>query len=90
MAKQLVPYLWNYYNVLPLMTGAFHERSVMARVTNNLIEGFNKMPRFIIVILDKELLRAIHHFKFGISKMISIDLGWVIKEISKTINIKKT
>ena len=47
------------------------------------------MPRYILLILDADLLQFINHLGFGISHLIGTCLEWVMKNVDRTIEAKK-
>ena len=84
------PYVYNRYNIVPMN---FHQNgNILARIINNLIEGFNsvqKMPRMIMVIPDGDIVHAIKHKEFGFSKIVGRSINYLSTQIERAIQAKK-
>ena len=90
--RKAPPYLYEMYNVL-----AYHQtiRSMvpgMVRILNAMVEGLNKrlrLPKFIVLVLDKDFIALTKHFEFGAYQSLKRCLDWLVKEIN-TILQRKT
>ena len=91
--KAVKPYLFEYYNVIPryaAMNSNIHP--MLARVFNEIVTALNErtqLQRYIIIILDKEILEAADHNNFGIQRIISEMLDWLMHNIDKTIDLRR-
>ena len=88
------PYLFDNYNVINL-TPLRHSniRAFLARVLNELIKELNKppyqLPRYIIVILDKDLIANADLYDYGVSRTIEDTLKWLLININQAIETRK-
>ena len=89
-----MPYLYNYYNV------SFHNemkflagRNALANIRNSLVSALNekknKLPRFIVIIPDDDILKFINYYAFGISTIMGKCLNWLITEVDRLISARK-
>ena len=89
-----IPYLFNNYNVDAFHPGIIGSstNSPLTRILNSLVYAVNKhhlLPRFIIMITDWDIIKAINYYDFGISKIIGANLEWLINEVDRLICTKK-
>ena len=65
----------------------------MARVLNELIRELNKLPfqlpRYIIIILDKDLIANADLYDYGVSRTIEDTLKWLLININLAIEMCK-
>ena len=64
----------------------------MTRIYNALIKAFNdfqKMPRFILIVANEDLLNHVKGYHAGISKPSTIALEWMVKFIEQAMDTKK-
>ena len=87
------PFLHEYYNVDFFFERPLSQiRSFEARVINSLIDAFNKnkkkMPKYIIMILDKDIIEA--NLKrvvgFGIRFMLQTSIEYIMKEVNRLMS----
>ena len=87
------PYLYQYYNVIPKFPGInSNTRSTIARVFNEIVTALNertRLPRYIFIILDKELLEAADHNNFGVHRIITELIEWMARNIDKTVDLRR-
>ena len=66
--KKVKPYIYEYYNVIPRFPAKNSNiRSTTARIFNEVVSGLNersRLPRYIIMVLDKEILETADHNNF--------------------------
>ena len=95
MLKKPPPYIYEYFNTFGFITcNGTSQRNILARLLNALIEAFNrreKLPRYIVVILDKNLIEAAvqANFDYGITKMLSKWVNWFSNMIDRHVEIRK-
>ena len=86
-------YLYDHYNLHGIFPGNFYAvRNPFLRVINTVIYGLNKfekLPRFMIIVADKELVEFIGGNKKGDNLIIGMMLEWLIKQIEKAVDRKK-
>ena len=64
--------------------------SVPARIVNSIVKALNdthKLPRFIIIIPDWDLLRYFDHSTYGVEAVTHCVVGWMISNIIKAIEM---
>ena len=92
------PYVWEQYNAVGCYPGInSHNRSVAARIFNELVFRLNKksetadhrLPKYIVILPDRDLLMDINFNNFGIEKIIDDTLTWLAKNVDKTLRIRK-
>ena len=71
--KTSKPYIFENYNIVPCFSGGTSfTRSILARLHNQIITTLNEqetLPKFIVVLPDKDIIEAVKHAGFG-SKVI--------------------
>ena len=63
-----------------------------ARVYDQLVTGLNdnfKLPRYIIIPLDKDILDCISHNNFGVNILLEEVLDWLARNIDRAIDLRK-
>ena len=89
----VLPYLEEYYNVEPFYPITSDVKSnATSRIFNAVMDALNKdnkLPRFLVVLLDKDILSDLKLFDFGLSKNIMAILNWLIHQINITVRRKK-
>ena len=86
-------YMQEYYNI----HGCFElaqsgVQRVTARIINLLIAAcnkFHKLPRFIVVMPDKDLLCDMDVFHHQVQEILKTNVDWMVRHISITIHRKK-
>ena len=66
--------------------------NILSRLRNSLVRAINAqilLPKFILVILDDDIMDAIDHYKTGISYGIGWILEWLINEFHKLVSSHK-
>ena len=72
-ANNMLPYLFENYNVVPIHPDTWSQVLILTRVINALISGLNEndyLPRYIMIVLDKHLVANAGVFDFGVSHTI--------------------
>ena len=74
LAKTRKPYLYDYYNVKCFSTNLLSTvRNILAHLVNALIKALNnndKIPRFIIVVPDSDIICSINVFDLGTKRIL--------------------
>ena len=66
-----------------------NNRNVVSRILNTFISAINEVgvfPKFIVFVLDDELITAIDYDGYGVSTMFGSLLEWLIKKVNATID----
>ena len=92
--KTPAPYLYEYYNVFGYYTPSTttHARRVIAWVLNSFIHGLNmreRLPRFLVIILDKDLILDVNIYDYGATRAIKENLKWLCKQIDIFVKCKR-
>ena len=91
--KRAKPYIYEFYNVIPRYSALNSNiRSVLARIFNELVTALNerpRIPRYIFMILDREILEVADHNNFGIYQIITELIDWLARNIDKTIDLRR-
>ena len=91
--KKPYPYIYDFFNVT-----AFYQQSggqateSLHKIFNSLIEGLNekeRLPRFIFVIPDRDIILQANHFKYGMHIILEDVLTWLVKKIEKAIFMQR-
>ena len=65
---------------------------MLARIFNEIVTALNertRIPRYIIMILDKELLEIADHNNFGIQRILTEIVDWLARNIDRTIDLRR-
>ena len=93
MNKKRLPYLYQFFNVevfYKISDG--RTKNTLQNIYNALIEALNKtpkLPRFIFVVLDRDLLLNADHYRFGMHIILEDIIPWLIKKIEKAIYMRR-
>ena len=77
------PYLYDYYNVFAYVPAhSLGATRTIARTFNVVVEGLNNkkcLPRFLIVVVDKDIIKDVNIFEYGASKAIVKNVEWLVR-----------
>ena len=65
---------------------------MMARVVNATIEGLNSkehLPKYVLVLLDKDLIENLNYFEYGISELLDTCVYWLVKEFNRMFEARR-
>ena len=87
--RVIKPYLADYYNV----KGYFYRHSHLmtsatARILNSTTEALNdnqRLPRFLIVAIDKDMINDLQDFEYGSTKNLESLIHWITRQIDITV-----
>ena len=88
-----IPYLETYYNVqgyYPNMSDI--KTNATARIINAVIEALNdedRLPRYLVIALDKDILSDFKQIDFGITKEITAVLNWLTRQVDIAVRQKR-
>ena len=93
IAKKTLPFLFEYYNVQAFFKpGNNHLTPVLAHLVNSVVEGLNKnlkMPRYIIIIPDKDLLEGAAFDDYRINELLDDILNYLSNDIISNLETRK-
>ena len=83
--KKLPPYIQDYFNVkfFADVKASALDKSI-TRILNSLTEAVNernRLPKFLLVIIDKDMLSILDLFAFDANKAILETTSWLVKQI---------
>ena len=64
----------------------------MAKMFNAILEGLNskeKLPRYVLVMLDKDLIQNLNYFDYGEYNMFTMCLKWLVKNIGRVFEERR-
>ena len=83
------PYLYQHYSVLPYyQTSSGNAQGTMHKLVNSLIEALNennKLPEYILLIPDRDLVLQIVNFVPGIVFIMEQMMRWIGKQFDRFI-----
>ena len=105
MSSSIVQYLiradekWNYTKrnfdiqyVLTSKVNQGHNPFPLSRVTNafaHALNSFNRLPRMIVFILEADIINQIKLNDFGLSKLYTLLIQWLMAEIKRLLSTYK-
>ena len=81
-----------YNVVLYFVSGVSRVKSLMVRIINSTLEGLNnkeRLPKYVLMMLDKDLIENLDYFDFGVTEILDDCLYWLVKEINKIFEIRR-
>ena len=91
--RTVKPYIYEYYNVVQMFPGMnSNTRPTVARIYNEFITALNekpKLPRYIFFVLDREILDYVNYVAFGVNRIITELITWLMKNVDKSIELRK-
>ena len=92
-AHEPIPYLYQYYNITRITEEKMStNKTFLSRVINSITRGLQnqpKLPRYIIMLIDADLVQFVNHFGFSISHILGSCLEWLMKNLDCVISSKK-
>ena len=85
-------YIHQKYNMRQVYSDDFRKENTMLHMLNSLIRELNenqKLPRFIVFLIDHEFIKMMNHIGFGISLMMGKCLHWFLNQVEIAISRKK-
>ena len=87
------PYVYRYFNVRCFTSNPeTNDKTVIARLVNCLIKALNeeeKLPHIIVMIPNWDIVQHMGHTSFGIIKMSTRVLHWIITNVDHAVAAKK-
>ena len=88
------PYLFDYYNIEALYPPRHSDvKSFLARVLNAFIDTLNEehnmvLPRYLIIMLDKDLIVEMKLFDYGVTRTLEDLLKWLLINVNNSIEVR--
>ena len=96
LAKKNPMFVFDNYTVRSYSSHPLKPTKIMqpaARLVNVVIHGLNEnrdhLPAIIIMVPDWDLLKNLSKITFGITIVMEIVIGWVVKAINKAVQTRK-
>ena len=86
------PYLHEFFNIRPTFHTSISVRSVMARMLNEIINALNEeviLPKYIIILPDKDLIEEANFGGFGCKVIFESMLHWIATNVERVLEIRK-
>ena len=86
------PYLYSFYNVFGYFQSKLSCVKGITRIYNAFLKGMNarkKLPRFIVFVMDKDLIANANYFGFGASLVLERIFEWLMKKVNANIQRRK-
>ena len=87
-----IPYLEDFYNVQGFYPKiADVKMNALSRIYNHVVEALNEdlLPRFLIIVIDKDIFQDISIIDFGVAQNISAILNWLTRQVDIVVRWKK-
>ena len=86
------PYLFEFFNVLPYHQTKISAVRGLARIINAFLEGINtrqRLPQYVVFILDKDFISISNYFGFGASRVMSTVFRWLVRQVNMIIKCRR-
>ena len=91
--ENAMPYIYKQYNISYLIEDQLEgNTNAVAKILNAVIKGLNetaKLPRFIIIIPENDILKSVNYFGFGISVLVGRCLNWLVTQIDRAVEARR-
>ena len=88
-------FLHDHFNLQPIhpTSGSAFSRSILVRVLNSLVKQLNdkeftKLPKYLFVLLDTDLIEAVHFGGFGCKIIFEKTLYWLMNNIQIVLDMQ--
>ena len=92
--KKQPPYIYHMYNVFAYVPSRnIGAKRSIACIFHALVEGLNnriRLPRFLLVIIDRDIIEDINLFDYGVSSAIFKEFEWLIRNINIQVKRRRT
>ena len=94
-AKKEMPYVYDYYNILCVRANPLNQgpnSSILVNMVNSLVHTLNennKMPKYILVIPDSNVVNYVWKYKTGTSLMSGTAIDWIASQMANAVLCKK-
>ena len=88
-------YIKEYFEVFPFCQSKYEnaDTNMLNRLRNSLLQGINeksKLPKYIIVLLDDDLIEYLGYAGQGVSALLGDCVEWLCKEFTNLIDLAKS
>ena len=92
MEAKPVPYLYDMYNIFICFSNTtLHRNNVLLWTGSALIDTLNKrakLPKYIILLIDRDLINMIRSFDCGITRELERSAAWLATQIQCNIDTR--
>ena len=88
LSKRNPPYLDMFFNIHGFFQKKWSAVKGLSHILNSLPEALNtcpRLPKYIVIIPDHDLIRDIDYFGYGASDVFSASIIWLATEFDKKI-----
>ena len=82
------PFLYSAYNIMAWYKSSLPQQPHIAHMLNAFLEAMNaspKLPKYIIIIPDSDIIKGTRHLDFGVVCMLEEQVKWLMAQIFKYI-----
>ena len=86
-ADKPTPFIYERFNVFHFYRSSLTHNAYI-RMLNSFVDALNRrphLPKYILLVPDKDLLEAIDFFNFGITKILGTCLNWLAKQFERML-----
>ena len=94
--KTVQPFIYEYFNVIAVHQNSYgNAKSRMARIFNAAVTELNKdntrnvLPKYILVIMDSEIIKMAEFFDCGVKQIMKDCMYWINKNLISIIETRK-
>ena len=92
---EATPYIQSYYNLDPLYKSLSDVPSMLGRLVNALVDRMNDrkrphLPRYIVIMLDKDLIVDAKTYDYGACDTFETTVQWLLHNIVHAVDTRKS
>ena len=91
--KKMPPYMYDMFNVIYFFTSPMtFGNNTLLRANNAFIEALNRrgrLPRYILIIFDRDLIDMINRFDFGITEQLDRCIRWFATQMEHSLAARR-
>ena len=91
MERKNPPYIYDQYMFYFFSPRSSQNKNILSRCHSALVEAFNRryhLPRYIIVVLDKDVIESVNFFDYGQSTILGHIVHWISKELQNYLSTR--
>ena len=89
-AQLKIPYIYQNFRIKPFyQPNSGNSVGTLYKLFNSVVEGLNsenKLPKYILVLADRDLLLQVGHLQAGIGHILAKIINWLGKNIDRAIS----
>ena len=91
IAGNRLPFIYEQFNITGYSNGNVSSKNAFSRMYNSFIQALNnkfKLPRYVVLIPDNDLVKSIKFFDYGIKETFAETLKWLIVQIERALDAR--